>query len=92
MRVYPIQPEQVLNARSRLSHRHDRRRRIRRLVHHRVYLTMNFTQAIDPVRPILQLIGTVCLIAGLLKFFGVNIPIGYPGLELAVAGYLLKSV
>ena len=53
---------------------------------------MNFTQAIDPVRPILQLIGTVCLIAGLLKFFGVNIPIGYPGLELAVAGYLLKSV
>lgn len=53
---------------------------------------MNFTQAIDPVRPILQLIGTVCLIAGLAKFFGLNIPMSYPGLELAVAGYLLKSV
>lgn len=53
---------------------------------------MDMNQALGQVRPITSLVGTVVLIAGLLKFFGVNIPIGYPGLELAVAGYLLRSV
>lgn len=53
---------------------------------------MDMNQTLGQVRPITSLVGTVVLIAGLLKFFGVNIPIGYPGLELAVAGYLLRSV
>ena len=42
--------------------------------------------------PIAALIGTLLIIAGLAKFFGVNIPIGGGGLEIAVAGYLLKGV
>lgn len=53
---------------------------------------MDLNQVLAPAKPLLQLIGSVCLIVGLLKFFGVNIPVGYPGLELAVAGYLLKSI
>lgn len=53
---------------------------------------MNLDQVIGPARPILQLVGTICLIVGLLKFFGVNIPLNHPGLELAVAGFLLKSI
>ena len=42
--------------------------------------------------PIAALIGTLLIIAGLAKFFGVNIPIGGSGLEIAVAGWRLKGV
>ena len=53
---------------------------------------MDLNAVISPIRPIAQTIGSVLLIAGLAKFFGVNIPISGGGLEIAVAGYLLKSV
>lgn len=53
---------------------------------------MDLNQALAPVKPIAALIGTVLIIAGLAKFFGVNIPISGGGLEIAVAGYLMKAV
>lgn len=53
---------------------------------------MDLNQAIAPARPLMLLAGQILIIAGLLKFFGVNIPISGSGLEIAVAGYLLKSV
>ena len=53
---------------------------------------MNIDQALAPVRPVAHIAGTIILIAGLLKFFGVAVPISGGGLELAVAGYLMKSV
>ena len=43
-------------------------------------------------KTILQIIGSICIAVGLLKFFGLNIPMGYPGLELAIAGWLMKSI
>lgn len=52
----------------------------------------DINQVLGPIRPITQLLGTVLLIAGLAKFFGIQVPIGGGGLEIAVAGYLLKTV
>ena len=53
---------------------------------------IDLNQALSPIRPLAQLIGTVLLLAGLAKFFGVQIPISGGGLEIAIAGYLLKGV
>lgn len=53
---------------------------------------IDLNQALSPLRPLTQLVGTVLLLAELAKFFGVNIPISGSGLEIAVAGYLLKTV
>lgn len=53
---------------------------------------MTSDQIFGQLRPILSLIGSVIIAAGLLKFFGVNIPISGSGLELAVAGFLLKHI
>jgi hypothetical protein len=53
---------------------------------------MEFDKAMAPVRPILGIIGSVLIVAGLAKFFGVNIGIGGGGLEIAVAGWLMKSI
>lgn len=53
---------------------------------------MNADQIFGQARPILQLIGSALIAAGLLKFFGVNVPISGSGLEIAVAGYLAKSI
>jgi len=53
---------------------------------------MDLNQALAPVRPITSLIGTVLIVVGLLKYFGVAIGIGGAGLELAVAGFLLKNI
>ena len=53
---------------------------------------MDINQAMAPIRPIAALIGTLLIIAGLAKFFGVQIPIGGSGLEIAVAGWRLKGV
>ncbi len=44
------------------------------------------------LRPILSLAGSILIAVGLLKFFGVNISFGGSGLELAVAGFLMKSI
>lgn len=52
---------------------------------------MNLDSALSQLRPILSLAGSIIIAAGLLKFFGVQIPISGSGLELAVAGFLLKS-
>lgn len=53
---------------------------------------MDLNQALAPVRPITSLVGTILIIAGLLKFFGLNIPIMGSGLEIAVAGWLCKAI
>ncbi len=54
---------------------------------------MNPDQALNQVRPVLKLVGTALIVVGLAKFFGVNINIARgSGLELAVAGYLTKSI
>lgn len=53
---------------------------------------MDFNQAMGQVRPLLAIAGSVIIAAGLLKFFGVDVPISGSGLEIAVAGWLLKSV
>lgn len=53
---------------------------------------MDLNQALNPIRPFAQLVGIILVIVGLAKFFGVNIPISGSGLEIAVAGYLMKSV
>lgn len=53
---------------------------------------MDLNQALAPARPILQLIGALLIIAGLCKFFGINIPINGSGLEIAVAGWLMKAI
>ncbi|WP_296203598.1 hypothetical protein [uncultured Hyphomicrobium sp.] len=47
---------------------------------------MSVDQALGQARPILSIIA-----AGLAKFFGAGVPIGGSGLELAVAGFLLKN-
>lgn len=51
-------------------------------------MTDPFTQ----VRPILSLVGSIIIIVGLLKFFGLNIPLNGSGLEIAVAGFLMKHI
>ncbi len=53
---------------------------------------MDINAALAPIRPIASLVGTVLILAGLAKFFGVQIPIGGSGLEIAVAGWRLKGV
>ncbi len=52
---------------------------------------LNPDQIFGQLRPLTQLAGTIILAAGLLKFFGINVPISGGGLEIAVAGYLLKT-
>lgn len=54
---------------------------------------MNADQIFGQVRPILSLIGSILIVVGLLKFFGVNINVmSGSGLEIGVAGYLLKAI
>ena len=53
---------------------------------------MNADQVFGQLRPILQLVGSILIVAGLLKFFGLNIPINGSGLEIAIAGYLTKAI
>lgn len=51
---------------------------------------MSVDQALGQARPVLSLVGSVLIAAGLAKFFGVGIPISGSGLEIAAAGFLLK--
>jgi hypothetical protein len=53
---------------------------------------MTSDQIFGQLRPILSLAGSILIAVGLLKYFGVQIPFGGSGLELAVAGYLMKSI
>jgi hypothetical protein len=53
---------------------------------------MDFNQAMGQIRPILGIVGALLIAAGVLKFFGVNIPISGSGLEIGVAGFLTKSI
>lgn len=53
---------------------------------------MSPDQALSQIRPILSLVGSALIAAGLLKFFGVSVPISGSGLEIAVAGWLMKAV
>ena len=50
---------------------------------------MDINQALAPIRPIAALIGTLLIIAGLAKFFGVQIPIGGGGLEMLPVYFLI---
>ena len=54
---------------------------------------MNADQVFGQIRPILSLIGSVIIVIGLLMFFGVNINILHgTGLEVGVAGFLMKNI
>lgn len=53
---------------------------------------MQIDQALGQVRPILSLAGSLVIAAGLLKFFGVDVPISGSGIEIAAAGFLLKHI
>lgn len=53
---------------------------------------MNIDQALGQVRPIIAIVGSVLIAVGVLKFFGVDIPLRGSGLELAVAGFLVKHI
>jgi len=52
----------------------------------------DFNQIIAPIRPLVSLVGSLLIIAGLLKFFGLNVPLNGSGLEIAVAGWLMKGI
>ena len=47
-----------------------------------------YTESVGFVKPTI----TVLIIAGLAKFFGFNVPINGSGLEIAVAGWLTRSI
>jgi hypothetical protein len=49
-------------------------------------------QLFAQLRPLLSLAGSILIIVGLLAFFGVNINSVGSGLELAVAGFLMKHI
>lgn len=53
---------------------------------------MDLNQALAPVRPLTLLVGTLLIIVGVLKFFGLNIPVAGTGLELAAIGWLTKNI
>ncbi len=53
---------------------------------------MDINSALAQIRPLTQAAGVILIIVGLLKFFGVQIPISGNGLEIAVAGFLMKSI
>lgn len=53
---------------------------------------MNPDATLASARPVLSLIGSIIIAAGLLKFAGISIPTHGSGLEIAVAGWLLKQV
>lgn len=56
-------------------------------------MNLNADQIFGQLRPLLQLVGSVLIIVGLLKFFGVDINfISGSGLEIAVAGWLTRSI
>lgn len=53
---------------------------------------LNPDQIFGQLRPLLTIAGSILIAGGLLKFFGVNVPIHGSGLEIAVAGYLMRSI
>ena len=53
---------------------------------------MTADQVFGQLRPVLSLVGSLAIAAGLLKFYGVNIPITGSGLEIAVSGFLIKHI
>ena len=53
---------------------------------------MNADQIFGQLRPILSLAGSILIAVGILKYFGVQIPLSGSGLELAVAGWLMKNI
>jgi hypothetical protein len=53
---------------------------------------LNPDQIFGQLRPLLSLAGSILIAGGLLKFFGVNVPLSGSGLEIAVAGYLMRSI
>lgn len=53
---------------------------------------MTSDQIFGQLRPILSLIGSVIIVVGVLKFFGVQVPVTGSGLELAAIGFLIKHI
>ncbi len=53
---------------------------------------MNADAIFGQARPLLQLLGSVLIVAGLLKLCGLNVPINVSWWELGLAGFLCKHV
>lgn len=53
---------------------------------------MQLPDVFAQLRPLLSVVGSVIIAAGLLKFAGVQIPISGSGLEIAVAGWLTRNI
>lgn len=53
---------------------------------------MNIDQALGQVRPITALFGIALIVAGVLKYFGVDVPLRGSGAEAAVIGLCLKHI
>lgn len=54
---------------------------------------MDIDKALNQARPILRIAGTALIAIGVAKFFGLDVNfIRGSGLEIAVAGYLTKSI
>lgn len=53
---------------------------------------MNVDQVFGQIRPITHLIGTIVLVAGALKFFGINVPISGGAVEMAAIGFFIRSI
>lgn len=52
---------------------------------------MSPDQALGQIRPLTALIGSVLIICGVLKAFGVDIPLKGEGWQIAILGFSLKS-
>lgn len=55
-------------------------------------MNLNPDQLFGQIRPLLTLAGSILIACGLLKYFGVNVPISGSGLEIAVAGFMMKQI
>lgn len=53
---------------------------------------MSVDQALGQARPILSIIGSIIIAAGLAKFFGAGVPMAGSGIEIAAAGWLIKQI
>ena len=53
---------------------------------------MDLNTALQPVRPLTQLLGKVLIIVGVVMFFGVNVPFNHSWWEVGLAGWLMQSI
>ncbi len=53
---------------------------------------MDINQALGQIRPLLSIAGSIIIAAGVLKFFGVQVPISGGAVEIAAIGWLIKGI